>query len=86
MQSGEFYLVALDHDRNLFNVIGPMTDDCDWQAGIAKSQEAGRNIQYVSIPVDDGNRLTIRRNVENSAELKYVEQSVLSESPDAIED
>ena len=32
-----FYLIVIDHDRGMFTVEGPMTDDRDWRAAVRRA-------------------------------------------------
>ena len=43
-----FYLIIGDHDRKLFNVIGPMTNDTHLTSEVYKAQQTGRNIYCTS--------------------------------------
>lgn len=43
------FLVFMDEDKKLFNVVGPMTDEGDWNKKIVELQKSGRHVRYVSI-------------------------------------
>ena len=45
-----FYLVLVDHDNKVFNVVGPMSDDTDWNKDIAELQRTGRKTNCFSVP------------------------------------
>jgi hypothetical protein len=40
-----FYLIISDHDRAVFSVEGPMTDDRLWQAAAREARHHHRHIQ-----------------------------------------
>lgn len=40
-----FYLVVLDRDNQVFNVIGPIEDDTPYVRAANKMQDEGRNVQ-----------------------------------------
>ncbi len=39
-----FYLIILDHDRGVFSVEGPMTDDRPWQAAARRARDMERQV------------------------------------------
>lgn len=39
-----FLLMLVDHDKKIFNIIGPVTSDTDWTFKIVELQETGRNV------------------------------------------
>lgn len=39
-----FYLVITDRDRKLFCVVGPMSDDTDWNRKVDSAQKLGREV------------------------------------------
>jgi len=45
-----FYLVLVDHDSKMFNVIGPIVDDTKWNNKIVELQHTGRNINCFDVP------------------------------------
>lgn len=45
-----FYLVLVDHDKKMFNVIGPIIDDSDWNKKIVELQQKGRKTNCFSVP------------------------------------
>jgi hypothetical protein len=56
-----FLLVLVDEDQKLFNVLGPITDDDEWNAKIVDLQKSGRNARCFSSGVE--------RSVEELAAL-----------------
>ncbi|MGO9945309.1 MAG: hypothetical protein ACLPWG_00415 [Steroidobacteraceae bacterium] len=42
--STPFYLIVIDHDRGVFAVEGPMTDDRAWQAAAREARNHQRRI------------------------------------------
>jgi hypothetical protein len=43
-----FLLVVVDEDEKVFNIVGPMTDDSEWNAKIVELQKSGRNVRCSS--------------------------------------
>jgi len=39
-----FYLIVADHDRGLFSVEGPMTDDQPWTAAAQRARNSQRRV------------------------------------------
>jgi hypothetical protein len=39
-----FYLIVADHDRGLFSVVGPMTDDRPWESAARYARDHERHI------------------------------------------
>ncbi len=39
-----FYLIITDRDKGKFNIVGPMTDDTEWNQKVCLSQENGRHV------------------------------------------
>jgi hypothetical protein len=39
-----FFLILVNHDIRIFNVVGPISDDADWTNKIREIQRAGKNI------------------------------------------
>ncbi len=40
-----FFLVIVDDDRNVYTVVGPMTDDTDWNKRVCDAQDHGRGVR-----------------------------------------
>jgi hypothetical protein len=49
---GMFFLVLVDEDRKLFNIVGPMTDDTAWGRKIVELQESGKNVRCFALAAD----------------------------------
>ncbi len=43
-----FFLIVIDEDKKVFNVVGPMTDDRGWNKKIVELQKSGRHVRCVS--------------------------------------
>ncbi len=43
-----FFLILVDHDKRVFNVVGPISDDTDWTHRIDELQKVGRNVNCFS--------------------------------------
>lgn len=42
--SAPFFLIVADHDRRVFSVEGPMTDDGPWNLATGRAREKGRRV------------------------------------------
>jgi hypothetical protein len=47
-----FFLVLLDDDKKVFNVVGPMTDDTAWNKKVVELQTLGRRVRCISTSAD----------------------------------
>ena len=41
----EFFLILVDEEKKVFNVVGPMMDDAEWNRRIVALQDAGRRVR-----------------------------------------
>lgn len=39
-----FHLIITDKDQGIFNIIGPITDDTEWNTRVSQCQNSGRNV------------------------------------------
>lgn len=39
-----FHLIITDHDKGVFNIVGPMVDDTEWNKGVCQCQASGRHV------------------------------------------
>ncbi len=39
-----FHLIITNQGRRMFNVVGPMTDDTEWNSRVCAAQEQGREV------------------------------------------
>ena len=44
-----FYLIMVDHDKKMYNVIGPISDDSDWNKKIVELQNKNRKVNCFSV-------------------------------------
>lgn len=58
-KSRKFFLVLVDRDTRIFNVVGPMVDDSEWNARIVQLQESDRDVTSFSSAIE--------RSVEEAA-------------------
>lgn len=65
-----FYLIIIDDDNNVFNVLGPMTKDHEWNKKVVEQQQAGRNVRCFSDSKSDSIESSIRR-FSNEGKYKY---------------
>jgi hypothetical protein len=40
-----FFLVIVDDDRHVFSVVGPLTDDTNWNKRVCDAQDQGRGVR-----------------------------------------
>jgi hypothetical protein len=45
-----FLLIIVDQDMRVFNLVGPMSDDTDWNHRVAEAQKKGRDIRIDGSP------------------------------------
>lgn len=48
----EFFLVLVDEDRRIFNIVGPIADDDAWSAKIVELQNSGRKVRCFATGVE----------------------------------
>jgi hypothetical protein len=73
-----FYLVVIDDDRKLFNVIGPMVDDTSWTNRVARAQDEGLNVRCQSSPSAPPRTLSLW-----DVQYQATDESLLSPPPDS---
>lgn len=56
-----FYLILVDHDNKVFNIIGPISDDTNWNKKISELQHTGREVNCFSVPSSE-----LFDNIKNS--------------------
>lgn len=39
-----FHLIITDRDNGVFNIVGPMTDDTEWNKKVCQCQDDGRHV------------------------------------------
>ena len=61
-----FYVIVVDHDRKVWSVHGPMTDDLDWGVAVVDARRKGRNVQLTG-----GLELTSKSIAEAEARAAY---------------
>lgn len=70
-----FLLVIVDDDRRVFSVVGPMSDDTDWNKRVCDAQDRGRGVRCYT-----PGRSQTREQAISAAEqmgLKYTSDVVL---------
>ena len=72
-----FLLVIVDHDRNIFNVVGPMDNDDPWNKRVVKCQKNGRDVRCFTASAGSTKK-SIADQYSQQMGYKYVEDSVLS--------
>ena len=76
-----FYLVIKDEDNYIFNVIGPIESDFDWNQKITELQKTGRNIRCFMHPGSDS-RESIIQMMSRSSEYRFSKQLIVEEPED----
>lgn len=52
-KSRQFYLLIVDDDKEIFNVIGPISSDIDWSKKVVDLRKSGRNIRCFSCNINE---------------------------------
>lgn len=68
-----FYLVLKDEDRDLFAVVGPMTDDTPWIHRVCQAQDKGRQVRCFTAGSDQ-TREQVIANAQHQLGLKYTDE------------
>jgi hypothetical protein len=71
-----FFLVLKDEDRDLFTVVGPMTDDTPWINRVCQAQDQGRQVRCFT-PGASQTREQVIANVKQELKLKYTDEVFL---------
>lgn len=66
-----FFLVITDHDKGIFNVVGPMTDDTSWNDRVCEAQKARRQVNCHNPNINS--KESIITSGEKQLGLKYTE-------------
>ena len=72
-----FLLVIVDHDRNIFNVVGPMDHDDPWNKRVVECREGIRDVKCFVAP-DGSTKESISVQYSQQMGYKCVEDSVLN--------
>ena len=64
--AGRFYVIVVDHDRKVWSVHGPMTDDLNWGVAVIDARQNGRDVQLAG-----GLELTSKSIAETEAREAY---------------
>ena len=67
-----FYLIIVDHDRRVFNIVGPISSDRDWNTRVLEAQEAGRDVRCFSIEAADESELRLKAE-QYRAQMGYAQ-------------
>lgn len=77
MARTSFLLVVVDHNRGIFNVVGPIAHDATWNKRVVNCQEAGRDVRCFTAP-EGRTKESIAAEYSTQAGYEYVEDSVLN--------
>ena len=72
-----FLLVIVDHDRKIFNVVGPMGNDDPWNKRVVECQEGTRDVRCFTAP-EGSTKESIAVQYSQQMGYKCVEDSVLN--------
>ena len=75
-QINSFFLVLKDEDHGLFTVVGPMTDDTQWNNRVCQAQNNGRLVRCFSAEASHTKDQVIT-NVRQELKLKYTDEIFL---------
>jgi hypothetical protein len=71
-----FYLIITDSDKGVFNIVGPMKDDTNWNKKVCDEQDKGRHVKCQSA----NNALSLeelKRRVSMQLSLKHTDEPIL---------
>lgn len=71
-----FLLVVVDHDRGIFNVVGPINDDNPINKSVVECKKGGREVNCFTVPEGHSKESTATQYSQQMG-YKYVEDSVL---------
>ena len=71
-----FYLIVVDRDQRLFNVVGPMNDDTDHINAVVAAQKKGRDVRCFT-PLAGKPREAIVSDFANQTGFAYSDEPVL---------
>ena len=72
-----FLLVIVDHDRHIFNVVGPMDNDNSWNYRVVQCQKDGRRVNCFTAS-EGSTKESIVIKYSQQMDYEYVEDSVLN--------
>jgi len=76
----QFYYFILDDDKKLFNCIGSISNDNDWNQMVVDAQKSGRNIHSSSVWEEEGSESS-KDDLENRG-YKYSEKLLVHQPVD----
>lgn len=76
-----FFLVVVDEDKKVFNVVGPITDDRGWNKRIVDAQKQGRNVGCFTWPTIDSVQNILDSYSEQTG-YRFSDMSVIDEPED----
>lgn len=76
-----FYLIIIDEDSHVFNVVGPLPNDEEWNKKIVEMQKRGRNVRCFSHP-GIYSRHSIITEVSQSRGYQFSERLIIEEPED----
>lgn len=80
-----FYLVIIDEDSRVFNVVGPLQNDKEWNKKIAEMQKRGRKIKCFSHP-GTYSRHSIIKEISESRGYTFSDRLIIVEPEDKSEE
>jgi len=78
-----FYLVIIDEDNHIFNVVGPLTSDRDWNREIIELKDTGRNVRCYSSPASQSRESLISR-ISSGGKHRFSEKLIVEEPEDTL--
>jgi uncharacterized OB-fold protein len=72
-----FYLIVVDEDQRLFNVIGPMADDRPWNDRVVNAQKTGRLVRCFT-PPDGQTRDQLITSGQHDLGLTYTDELIIA--------
>ena len=77
-----FYLVIIDHDNNIFNVVGPLSNINDWDRKIIDLRNTGRNVRRFTRSAASHSRDSLIRMISSDGKFRFSEQLIVEEPED----
>ena len=72
-----FLLIIVDQDMRVFNLVGPISGDTDWNHRVSEAQKSGRNIRIEGLPQMELARDQIIAETRKRLNCEYAEISLV---------
>jgi hypothetical protein len=72
-----FLLIIVDQDMRVFNLVGPVSNDSDWNHRVSEARKKGRNIRIDDSPHMASTRDEIVAETRKRLNCEYAEVSLV---------